>query len=166
MSMAIENFPMWHASLRHPAGNIPLHEGEPCMYTYVCEIFVCFRTYLFVRALLAKTPKLRRHRKAVRNLSSRFELDPSTICSSRGERSKFFFWGEWVRRFPGVSVQRIFIFIAHTVFCFFCGEIMTQRKTATQRQATAAVYCSARVYKHGDSLKRVLLPCDSVEKKS
>ena len=33
--MAIDIFPLWHASLRHPAGNIPLPEGEPCLYTYV-----------------------------------------------------------------------------------------------------------------------------------
>ena len=47
--------PLWHASLRHPAGNTPLPEGEPCMYTHISEIFVCFRNYLFVRPLLAKT---------------------------------------------------------------------------------------------------------------
>ena len=29
--MAIDNFPLSHASLRHPAGNIPLPEGEPCI---------------------------------------------------------------------------------------------------------------------------------------
>ena len=53
--MAIDKFPLWHASLRHPAGNIPLPEGEPCMYTYIRDFFVCFGSYLFVRALLAKT---------------------------------------------------------------------------------------------------------------
>ena len=51
----------------------------------------------------------------------------SEHCSSRGVRSKFFFGWEWIRRFPGVSVQCIFIFIVH-----FGGEIMTKR------QATAA----------------------------
>ena len=59
------------------------------MDTYICEIFVCFETNLFVRALLAKTLKLRRHRKAVRNLSSRFELDPSTVARVAGSQ-KFF----------------------------------------------------------------------------
>ena len=82
--------PLWHASLRHPARNTPLPEGEPCLYTYVCEFFVCFRTYLFVRALLAKTQKLRRHSKAVRNLSSRFDLDPSTVARVAGAQSFFF----------------------------------------------------------------------------
>ena len=53
--MAIDNFPLWHASLRQPAGNTPLLEGEPFMYTYICDFFVCFGSYLFVRALLAKT---------------------------------------------------------------------------------------------------------------
>ena len=87
--MAIDNFPLWHASLRHPAGNIPLPEGEPCVYTYISDFFVCFRTYLFVRALLVKTLKLRRHRKAVRNLSSRFELEPSTVACVAGTQSFF-----------------------------------------------------------------------------
>ena len=53
--MAIDNFSLWHASVRHPAGNIPLPDGEPCVYTYICGIFVCFGTYLFARTLLAKT---------------------------------------------------------------------------------------------------------------
>ena len=53
--MAIDNFPLWHASLRHPVRNIPLPEGEPCIYTYICEFFVCFGSCLFVRALSAKT---------------------------------------------------------------------------------------------------------------
>ena len=88
--MAIDIFPLWHASLRHPAGNTPLPEGEPCLYTYVCEFFVCFRTFLFVRALLAKTQKLRRHSKAVRNLSSMFDLDPSTVARVAGAQSFFF----------------------------------------------------------------------------
>ena len=29
--MAIDNFPLWHVNLRHPAGNIPLPKGEPCI---------------------------------------------------------------------------------------------------------------------------------------
>ena len=96
------------------------------MYMYNCDFFVCFRTYLFVRALLAKILKLRRYRKPVRNLWSRFELDPSTVARVAGAQS--FFFREWIRRFPGVSVKRFFIFIAHTIFFFFCGEIMTQRQ--------------------------------------
>ena len=72
------------------------------MYMYNCDFFVCFRTYLFVRALLAKILKLRRYRKAVRNLWSRFELDPSTVARVAGAQS-FFFFREWIRRFPGFS---------------------------------------------------------------
>ena len=34
--MAIDNFPLRHASLRHPAGNIPLPEGEPCNKEPLC----------------------------------------------------------------------------------------------------------------------------------
>ena len=54
--MTIDSFPLWYASLRHPEGNIPLPEGELCMYMYICKMFVYFGSYLFVRALLAKTP--------------------------------------------------------------------------------------------------------------
>ena len=58
----------------------------------------------------------------------------SEHSSSRGVRSKFFFRREWIRRFPGVSVQRLFFFHrAYSVDIFFCGEIMTQR-LAQQRQ--------------------------------
>ena len=59
------------------------------MYTYICEIFVCFGTNLFVRALLAKNLKLRRHRKAVRILWLRFELDPSTVARVASSQSFF-----------------------------------------------------------------------------
>ena len=62
---------------------------EP-FYMYNCDFFVCFRTYLFGRALLAKNLKLRRYRKAVRNLWSRFELDPSTAARVAGAQSFFF----------------------------------------------------------------------------
>ena len=73
------------------------------MYTYICEIFVCFETYLFVRVLLAKTLKLRRYRKAVRNLWSMFEHDPSTAARVAGSQS-FFSAGSGYDDFPGFSV--------------------------------------------------------------
>ena len=60
------------------------------MFMYNCDFFVCFRTYLFGRALLAKILKLRRYRKAVRNLWSRFELNPSTVARVAGAPSFFF----------------------------------------------------------------------------
>ena len=68
----------------------PRPEGEPCMYMYNRDFFVCFRTYLFVRALLAQIVKLLRYRKPVRNLWSRFELDPSTVARVAGAQSFFF----------------------------------------------------------------------------
>ena len=34
--MAIDIFPLWHASLRHPVGNTPLSEGEPGIAMYRC----------------------------------------------------------------------------------------------------------------------------------
>ena len=36
--MAFDKFPLWHVSLRHPAGNTPLSEGEPCITVYKCVI--------------------------------------------------------------------------------------------------------------------------------
>ena len=92
---------------------------------YNCDFFVCFRTYLFVRALLAKILKLRRYRKPVQNLWSRFELDPSTVARVAGAQS-FFFPGVDKTISRGFS-KTLFIFIAHTIFFFFCGEIMTPR---------------------------------------
>ena len=65
-----------------------LYFEDICMYN--CDFFVCFRTYLFVRALLAKILKLRRYRKPVRNLWSRFELDPSAVARVAGAQSFFF----------------------------------------------------------------------------
>ena len=122
--MAIDNFPLWHVSLRHPAGNIPLPEGEPCMYRYICEIFVCFRTHLFVRALLAKTLNLRRHRKAVRNLWSRFELHPSTVARVAGSQSYFFRW-EWIRRFPGFLCMRPILYVRTGKICLLLLPSLT-----------------------------------------
>ena len=37
--MAIDIFPLWHASLRHPAGNTPLPEGQHCMNMYKMHFF-------------------------------------------------------------------------------------------------------------------------------
>ena len=120
--MTIDNFPLWHASFRHPAGNIPLPEGEPCVYKYLCEIFVCFRTYLFVRALLAKNPKLRRHGKAVRNLSSRFELDPSTVARVAGAQS-FIFSGVDKAISRGFIQYSAFLFSSRVrLFIFFAAR--------------------------------------------
>ena len=111
--MAIDVFPMWHASLRHPAGNTPLPEGEPCMYTYICEFFVCVRTYLFVRAFLAKTLSTSTQEgrpEPVVELRARSEH-----CSYRGVPSKFvFFRWEWIRRFPGFLCMRPILYV-----CFF-----------------------------------------------
>ena len=104
--MAIDNFPVWHASLRHPAGNIPLPEGGACMYTYIYETFVRFRTYLFVRALLVRTLKQCRHKTAVRNLSSRDDLDPSTVACVAG--AQIFFFSEVDKTISRVSVYEAY----------------------------------------------------------
>ena len=54
--MVIDNPSLWHASLRHPAGNIPLPEGEPCITIHKClflahGIFFLLRPRVFSRAL-------------------------------------------------------------------------------------------------------------------
>ena len=107
--MAIDNFPVWHVSLRHPAGNIPLPEGEPCMYMYNCETFVFFRRYPFVQALFGKTPS-----------TPTREARPDTLvevrarsehCRSRGKRSKFFFRWECIRQFPGFLCMRPILYV-------------------------------------------------------
>ena len=48
------------------------------MYSYNCEIPVCFRPYLFVRAPFEQRPKVLQ-KKAVRTLWSRSGRDPSSI---------------------------------------------------------------------------------------
>ena len=50
-------------------------------------------------------------------------------------KSFFSRWESSIRRFAGVSVQRLYIFNVHTrpIF-FFCGEIMTQRQAQQQQQ--------------------------------
>ena len=55
--MAIHNFRLWHASLRHPAGNISLPDG---IMTYVYMCFV-FHIGIFSRpaACLFSCPRLR-----------------------------------------------------------------------------------------------------------
>ena len=75
-----------------------------CICTFVN--FSSVLELIFVRALFAKTLKLRRHRKAVRNLWSRFEVNASTAARVAGSQSFFSFRWEWIRRFPGFSVLR------------------------------------------------------------
>ena len=79
-----------------------------CICTFVN--FSSVLELIFVRALFAKTLKLRRHRKAVRNLWSRFELDPSTVARVACSQS-FFFRREWIRRFPGFLCMRPILYV-------------------------------------------------------
>ena len=89
------------------------------MYTYVCDIFVCFRSYLVVRSLLPKT--LRTSTQGRGRPAPVVEVwARSDHCSSRGVRSKrFFIRRERIRRFRGVFVQRNFMFIVYTILFFF-----------------------------------------------
>ena len=113
------------------------------MYMYNCDFFVCFRTYLFVRALLAKILKLRRYRKAVRNLWSRFELDPSTVARVAGAQSFFF---------PGVdkTISRGFsktLFYFHRAYDFF---LFLRRDHDPATAAAVAVHraCNNRLQRY------------------
>ena len=111
--------PLWHSSLRHPAGNTPPPVGEPCMYTYICDFFVCFGSYLFVRALLAKT--LSKSTQEGRPQPLVEVWAQSELCSSRGVLSKFFFRREWIRRFPVFSVWCLFFtYVPVKCMIFFC----------------------------------------------
>ena len=85
---------------------------------YNCDFFVCFRTYLFVRALLAKNLILRRYRKAVRNLWSRFEHDPSTVARVAGAQSFFFFPGGDKTISRGFSKTLFYFHRAYDFFLF------------------------------------------------
>ena len=71
------------------------------MYSCNCDIFVCFRWYLFVRALFEQKLKLFQM-KAARPLWSRSGSDRSSIERVVGAQS--FFRREWVRAFSGISV--------------------------------------------------------------
>ena len=156
-AMPIDNFPLWHASLRHPTGNIPLPDGEPFINTYTCEIFVCFRNYLFVRALLAKTLKLRRHRKAVRNLSSRFEHDPSTVARVAGAQS-FFFSG------VDKAISRVSLYEANFVrtyrknCVYFCCPLLTSTQPRTYTTGRQQNMQRARCY-NAAAHKQQTTPC-------
>ena len=58
------------------------------MYTYICDFFVCFGSYLFVRALLAKTlgtSTQEGRQKPVVELG----LDPSTVARVACSQSFF-----------------------------------------------------------------------------
>ena len=95
------------------------------MYTYIGVLFVCFGTYLFVRALLWKTLKLRRHRKAFRNLWSRFELDPSTVARVAGSQ-KFF---PLAVRSPGFLCIRPILYVRTGKKCLFLLLTLTSAQT-------------------------------------
>ena len=77
----------WLSSGIDYTGIIKLRHSWLKMCMWICEILVCLGANLIVRALLAKTLELRRHRKAVRILWSRFELDPSTVARAVGSQS-------------------------------------------------------------------------------
>ena len=57
--MAIDNFPLWHASLCHPPGNIPLAEGEPCITMYKCAFFCTTVSFSLPAAGLFSYSRLR-----------------------------------------------------------------------------------------------------------
>ena len=43
--MEIDIFPLWHAILRHPAGNTPFPEVEPCITMYQYNFFCAHRRF-------------------------------------------------------------------------------------------------------------------------
>ena len=85
-----------------PASCVARTSYVACMYSYICEILVRFRSYLFLRAPFAQTPKRSteegRPGSAVVDVWARF-----VQCVALGVRSFFFFSVEVdnIRRFPG-----------------------------------------------------------------
>ena len=51
--MVIDNFPLWHAILRHPVGNITLPEGALCIATYYLHFFGHWHFLLFRRPVVS-----------------------------------------------------------------------------------------------------------------
>ena len=91
------------------------------MYMYNCDFFVCFRTYLFVRALLAKIRHLRRYRKPVRILWSRFELEPRTVALVA--RAQSFLFPEVDKTiFRGFNKTLFYLHRAYDFFLFFAAR--------------------------------------------
>ena len=109
---------------------------------YNCDFFVCFRTYLFVRALLANILTLRRYRKAVRNLWSRFELDPSTVARVAG---KVFFFSRVDKTISRGFSKTLFYF--HRAYDFF---LFLRRNHDPATAAAVAVHraCNNRLQRY------------------
>ena len=102
------------------------------MYSYVCEIFALFATFLFARALFGKTlstPTREARPDTLVEVWARSEL-----CGSRGGRSKFFFRREWIRRFPGFRCVRPCLCSVVRFLCVSCREHGEHTRTAAAPQ--------------------------------
>ena len=110
-------------SIRSCATPLGTSWGGTLCIKYNCEICLRFRTYLFVRALLAKTPRGSIH--VVRAVTVVAVWARSAQCVARGKRLKFFrprgqikqililrTW-EWIITFPGF-LRRAFSLILRT----------------------------------------------------
>ena len=86
--------------LRHSPRHVP--EGN-LVYTYNCEICLRFRTYLFVRALLAKTPRRSIH--LVRAVTVVAVWARSAQCVARGKRLKFFGQRGQIKQIPVICLN-------------------------------------------------------------
>ena len=115
----------------------------------------------------SQTLKLRRHKKAVRNLSSRFKLDPSTgtrvagaqffvfffsvFCTCFvGPSFFFFFFRETIRRFSGLLYMKPLLY-ARTGYILFVFVALSYRAHSpghTQQNLQRARRYNAAAHKH------------------
>ena len=94
---------------RHQSSVVTKH-----MHTYICDFFVCFGSYLFVRELLAKPLSMSTQEgrpEPVVEVWARSEH-----CSSRGVLSKFFSGGSGSGDFPGFFVLGLFCTYVPVIF--------------------------------------------------
>ena len=109
-----------------------MYKRQIYLYKYNCRFFVCFRTYLFVRALFGKM--LRRSTQEGRPDAVVEVWARSVHSGPRGRRLKFFSGGSGYDDFPGFLHETFFFFIrTYDSWCFLHG---------TQRQTTFRTLCT------------------------
>ena len=112
------------------------------MYTYICEILVRFRSYLRVRALLAKSLKVRRHRKP--SGTCRRGLSSIRALRLAWRALKLFFFREWIRRFPGFLCMRPILYVRTgkilSLFVALCQQAHSPEHTPQVDNRTCREY--------------------------
>ena len=128
------------------------------MYTYICEILVRFRSYLRVRALLAKSLKVRRHRKP--SGTCRRGLSSIRALRLAWRALKLFFFREWIRRFPGFLCMRPILYVrAGKILTVFVALSLTSTQTRTYTTGRQQNMQRARRYNAAAHKHQQATPC-------